>query len=202
MKLLVIYVLFALVAMAFSQERGACPSDCSNHGVCSSGTCNCNVGYTGADCSIPLSSLTSGQEVRGNVTTFQWSYYSISVSYVGSALNIFMNQTSSSGDCDIYVQVNTLPTRSVYYARDISTAKNTKLAVSNIQTTGTWYIGAYGFSACSYILKAQLTGSCPNDCSNNGICTSGVCTCNAGSLETIALKDYKISALTAQYLVA
>ena len=29
---------------------GGCPGNCNGHGVCNSGVCTCNVGYTGADC--------------------------------------------------------------------------------------------------------------------------------------------------------
>jgi len=90
-----------------------------------------------------------------------------------------LNQTSRGGDCDLYVQQSTLPTRSSYYRRDISTSLSISLLLQDI-TLGTWYFGIYGFLACNYSMVVTTQGSCPNSCSGHGNCLNGDCFCNNG----------------------
>jgi hypothetical protein len=53
MKKHVLVALFALSTLWLTQsivQAGSCPSNCNGHGVCNSGVCTCNVGFTGPDC--------------------------------------------------------------------------------------------------------------------------------------------------------
>ena len=68
--------------------------------------------------------------IQDHVDTFHWKYYYFSLQYRGNML-VELNQTST-GDCDLYVQVNDIPTRSSYYVRDITT--RTQVSANNPMT--------------------------------------------------------------------
>ncbi|KAK6180905.1 hypothetical protein SNE40_008870 [Patella caerulea] len=44
----------------------ACPSECSERGVCVNGTCDCNDGYSGPDCSVDLSQPPLADSLEAN----------------------------------------------------------------------------------------------------------------------------------------
>eukprot|EP01114_Cavostelium_apophysatum_P024090 TRINITY_DN931_c0_g1_i1.p1 TRINITY_DN931_c0_g1~~TRINITY_DN931_c0_g1_i1.p1 ORF type:complete len:605 (-),score=120.61 TRINITY_DN931_c0_g1_i1:72-1886(-) len=162
-----------------TRDERSCPSGCSGHGTCVNNVCQCTPPYTGSDCSITITPLVSGVTVASqSVGTFGWNYYSLQVSSAGHDVIFLINQTGS-GDCDEYVQVNGYPTRNSYLKRDISSDSYVRINVSHAQT-GTWYIGVYGFSSCSYSISGMITASCPNACSGHGSCISGRCVCDSG----------------------
>jgi hypothetical protein len=105
-----------------------------------------------------MSPLTSGVGMAGSVQNFQWLYYFILNPSQGN-LEIMVNQTSS-GDCDMYVQINDIPTRSNYYTRDISTTRNFGITIQNAPQ-GRWNIGIYGFVTCSYSITATIGSKFP-----------------------------------------
>lgn len=171
-----------------------CPNSCSGHGSCSSSGCLCQSGWGGSDCSlhtlsiVPNSAALTGQSVAAG----QFLYYMFSTS---ATENIVVNvtQTATSGDCDVYVQVNSYPTFNSYTARDVSSAVVSIVSIPRAQQ-GTWYVGVYGYQACQYSIR--LTASvCPNACSSHGSCSTstGLCTCNNGyagsdcSMQIVAL---------------
>jgi len=103
----------------------------------------------------------------------------------GDELIFSINQTSTDGDCDVYINRIAFPTRSAWIRRDITTKKNMEITLGKSDTTesGRYIAGVYGFVACGYSISGQNKGavSCPKACSNHGTCgPTGVCSCNAG----------------------
>lgn len=49
---MIFIILFSLVTLVQSQ---ICPNMCNEHGICNSGSCICNSGWRGDDCSISIS---------------------------------------------------------------------------------------------------------------------------------------------------
>ena len=133
-------------------------NDCSGHGSCNAGTCICNNGYGGDDCSVLDTSLTSGVIVTGNLKTYQWHYYHISVPDSGDTLIISVNQTSRLGDVDVYVKLGSYPTGDNYDLSDTSDSNSISLSVNPAQS-GTYYVGLYGFWDVSYNISATINGS-------------------------------------------
>ena len=48
-----------VLQMGKAENSPHCLNDCSNHGVCNWGTCECNSGYDGTDCSRSKSQIKS-----------------------------------------------------------------------------------------------------------------------------------------------
>eukprot|EP00211_Chloroparvula_japonica_P002668 CAMPEP_0119120490 /NCGR_PEP_ID=MMETSP1310-20130426/1498_1 /TAXON_ID=464262 /ORGANISM="Genus nov. species nov., Strain RCC2339" /LENGTH=512 /DNA_ID=CAMNT_0007109969 /DNA_START=379 /DNA_END=1915 /DNA_ORIENTATION=- len=84
-------------------------------------------------------------------------------------------QTSSAGDVDVYVNVGALASRNDWIERDITDSRNVVLSVENV--IGEYFIGLYGYIAADVVLEVNVLSTCPNDCSGNGFCADGVCSC-------------------------
>jgi len=193
MKKTIVLILF-LIGIVLAQIKNTetdvgaptCPGGgiCNGHGSCNNGQCSCSKGWGGDDCSFLVTEITSGVPATAqHIESRQWHFYYLNVN-AGNGLMVIVNQTSISGDVDLYVLVNDFPTKSHYAQREISTSKNFALFVPN-PTAGTWYIGIFGFLITDYTITVSVTSSnCPeqNNCNPpNGICISkGVCQCNPG----------------------
>lgn len=55
----------------------------------------------------------------------------------------------------MYIYNSTFPTRSRWWQRDMSTKTNITITTPDARPT-TWYIGIYGFEACSFQLTANV----------------------------------------------
>jgi hypothetical protein len=61
----------------------ACPSNCSNHGVCMNGACACDMGFFGPDCGVRMPRITNGVAFPISVSSSRWSFYAF---YVDNAV--------------------------------------------------------------------------------------------------------------------
>jgi len=53
--------------------------------------------------------LTLNQEKSGSLATGDWRYYQLNLAAKVNKLTIFMHQTSTGGDCDLYVRRDGTP---------------------------------------------------------------------------------------------
>jgi len=167
-----------------NSKRASCPGNCNGQGRCDAvtGLCQCNQNWGGDDCSYEILPLTSGRPTTSQTVSAQrWIFYTINVN--GGGLLVVVNQTSQTGDADLYLLQNELPSRTKYSQRDITTNRNFAIQVDNAGTQ-TWYIGIYGFGTVTYTITATTTGQCAdlNNCNSpNGVCIAAhTCQCNAG----------------------
>jgi hypothetical protein len=172
--------------------KRACPNNCNGHGTCNASTniCTCSAGWSGVDCSIQLIPLTNNTIVSSNVALHAWRIYTITA-MTGSQLIVEVNQTTS-GDADIYLRFNDIPTRTEYDYRDQSSRAKVKLTIDVGTRSGTWFIGVFGYAAVSFTIRAIVSGNlCPNNCNDRGICVNGVCNCTSGYYGTDCSDNYR-----------
>jgi hypothetical protein len=165
---------------------GACPQNCNGNGDCLNGACRCYSGYFGEACEHGEEDLELGQEKQGTLATGDWRYYQLNLAKKYNKLTVFMHQTSATGDCDLYVRRDGTPDFFHWDYLNSTLAADSTVAIADADR-GYWYIGVYGFSACSFTIKATTSDAeCPSRCSNHGNCVSGAnthaCQCNAGYL--------------------
>lgn len=161
-----------------SPVKRSCPNNCNNHGTCnSSNVCQCNSGWAGVDCSIALVPITNNTVVASSVSLHNWVIYTINA-YSTSVITIELNQTTS-GDADLYIRFNNIPTLNDFDYRDSSGKTKVKVTIDAGTRQGLWYIGVFGYLAVSFNIRVTVTGDTCN-CNNHGTCRDGVCTCNSG----------------------
>lgn len=130
------------------------------------------------DCSVGAQRLTLNQQVTGQVLDDAWKDYSIDISS-GNSMTVSMDQTSSSGDCDLFLRFGSPATLFEWDYLNATLDSKTTLTVT-YPTHGTWYIGVYGFSACSFTLQVRAGSFCPSQCSRHGTCSGNSCSCRPG----------------------
>src|SRR5699024_5098383 len=87
------------------------------------------------------------------------------------------------GNVSLYVRPNSRPTLNKYEKTIESNSKETAtISITNVKKTySLWYLGVYGLGdEVDYTVYSYSNLICPRNCSNNGICTDGMCTCNEG----------------------
>jgi len=162
----------ALVLFAERTDAQSCPNNCSNHGVCQNGVCNCSRDYGGVDCSIAAKPLNVPHRYSGeSVGVREWVYYLSYTNKVKGGELLWTITTLGGGDADVFVQKGRFPTRSDYLARNITTDSTFTVAVSAEQ--GDYYVGVYGFynsnnAPIRYDITVTSTKTC--NCSGHGTC--------------------------------
>jgi hypothetical protein len=160
-----------------NSQSTTCAEKCSLHGRCIlNNSCSCDPDFTGPICEQMTRNLYNGERQRGYVNNNQWNYYS----YRSDTIEGFVVQvTHTDGDCDVYVNNGTNPTRWSYKYFDISLNKNVTITVPDPGDT-IWRIGVFGFVECAYNITVYETLTCPSGCSGHGRCFGSSCYCDWG----------------------
>ncbi|MBP7867971.1 MAG: pre-peptidase C-terminal domain-containing protein [Acidobacteria bacterium] len=109
-----------------------------------------------ASCGSGTTALTSGSTLTGQSVALQaWKYYTIAVPSGSTGLTVATS--GASADIDLYVKFNAQPTGSVYDCAKETSSGNETCTISS-PSTGTYYIGVYGYAAASYAITATVTG--------------------------------------------
>jgi len=155
-------------------------NNCNGHGTCvSRGVCNCDVGWSGRDCSQGVNTVyVNTPAIPGSVARGAWTYFKFDV-IVNNLLTIIVNETSPNGDIDLYVKFNDIPNLYNYDFRDTSVSANFQIDIAEPQL-GTWYVGLYGYRNTSFLFSVKtITQECTQRCSLHGNCV-GYCACFPG----------------------
>jgi hypothetical protein len=139
----------------------ACPYLCTGHGYCDNvrRECVCASSYNGTGCQIQTVPLQPNVTMTGYVPQGVWVYYFLTSSIIANnSVTVSMTPTTFGGDADLYLQLEEHPTLTTYLARNITqffrpTAKITTVVLSS---SGTVYIGVYGFVATAYTLNVSV----------------------------------------------
>lgn len=101
-----------------------------------------------------MRTLASGQSVADSVEGGAWRYF-VTDTQPGQVLTWTVNST---GDCDLYVRHDSIPTRRDYDQNDIGLSTSFTLQAVNNRSRS-WYTGVHGFTQCDYTLHVAVTGT-------------------------------------------
>lgn len=169
-----------------------CPNGCSGNGQCtSSGTCACNAGWTGSDCSE--SQLSFDQCIA---TGTVYGDACVHMEFDDCAVDV----TLKVGFIPVYEQTITAPNFNVFFGSDqcvdIAGICQSCFYWQNFKLNSTFMSGCPGFNlSCTglpavvrqlgcfqdtNLVPACFGKECPRNCLDRGTCLNGVCSCNSG----------------------
>ncbi len=77
-------------------------NQCSSQGSCVAGFCQCNAGFTGADCSAPLEVLTNGYTKDLQSNGIKWWYLTFEEG-LQAGESFTLTLTSTNPIMDVYI---------------------------------------------------------------------------------------------------
>lgn len=184
-------------AKVFDSSDGSCANDCSGHGECQGGYCDCEPewgpdGYT--DCSVATKPLKPLDPQVVQLGIGEWSYFRIDLDETKTVLIELVDWGSPDSDPRLMLDTDSVPTLSYYTYNDWF---NWYYDCSDIHylrgwaQPGTIFVGVTNDrQRATEQLRANLTlrtedvgeVPCLLDCNGHGTCdkTTGDCLCDDG----------------------
>jgi hypothetical protein len=138
-----------------------CANGCSGHGTCVSGSCTCDPGFFGPDCSVRMPRLINGVPIAATVTTARWSYYAFNLESGQS----FSLSCSGSGDPNYYVARGRIPTLTDSDIRNTAVGASATLTPTTV-SPGLYVVGVLAYccqpATASITLRTTGTAKCGN----------------------------------------
>lgn len=162
----------------------SCPNDCSGHGSCVRGACQCAQMYYGLDCSLEMPRLVSGVPFALSVSNYRWSFYAFRLVSASSwSLSI-----SGSGQPNFYVAYNRLPSLVEHDWSDVEDGASASFEASS--SAGLYILGVHAYccdpakatailSVEEGLLVAQVCGNAVlesgEECDDSNVMTGDGC---------------------------
>jgi len=161
------------------REDGACTNECSHHGRCLVGQCECDDKTTGIVCERYKAPLRLNEAATGYVATGGWMYFEYTVE-TSENLLVHVRTDPPDVDLDLFVRRDGDPTWADNDFFDTSTDPNFSLLIE--EATGNWHFGVYGWGAAEFTITISLSSDCPCNDASHGHCpaNSVQCVCDAG----------------------
>jgi len=147
---------------SFWTSNVLCLNGCSGAGYCVSGTCHCQNGYTGPDCSqiATLIPLLSGDPYFDYVGEYEWKFYYfdipanvqlVMVQYEKTLFPIPPVARWGGGHPIFFLRYNFYPT--IYHFDDAGDYFDNETILSfDNPPQGRWAVGVYGLEASGFVL--------------------------------------------------
>ncbi len=170
-------------ALLLCRSTGSC---CSYSHALFAGSCRCNSGFSGPACELSELGVTLDQVYTGTVAQGAWNYFFYSPRSIYSELDWIVTQTSTQGDCDIYLRAYNRPTLWEWDLANVTIGPVSIINQTEVTQGTTYYLGVYGYTGCQYNIKVvgvtpSSSSECPNQCSlHSTSCVRSKCTCMAG----------------------
>jgi len=167
------------------EELGNCKDNCHGHGQCVQGSCMCADEYLGDTCQYRGYKMEDGGERSTALAKGQWVYFTTEVTRPEGTLVFSVTEegTHRRGDCDLYLAKDRVPNMWDFDLANVTSDDVSSITVGSV-SRGSYNLGVYGFTQCSFRVRLSLTydqdGGCASQCSGHGSCQNGACRCETG----------------------
>lgn len=134
--------------------RDDCPDNCNGRGTCVSGTCSCEVGWTGDACGSPIPECPNNCSQAGTCSN---GVCTCEIGYFLDDCSLIAKCGGPQGKC----------------------AQGTCKGAADADGFATWPCQCSS-KAWKGDFCDEASVYCPNKCSDNGVCDGGLCVCDQG----------------------
>lgn len=161
-----------------ASDEVKCPNNCSNNGKCNNGHCECKSNYkTSPDCSKYVRKVKFQNTFDEVYQPYEWKYYKAPGKF-RTLTNVNITSKTPMKDLHLYAERHKEPSLIEYLEAKHCTKETCTLSIPS--SSEHIYFGVY--SKHNETIQASVffeqKRTCPNECSLNGLCLSGICHCS------------------------